>query len=86
MAKRAKQTDMSNVQIFVDTNISIETLKPISDEDHVLIMLADPNISVTRFFERPDREKQFLYRLLLFFSCCSFFFNFWSNYFCSCFS
>ena len=28
-------------------------------------MLADPEISVERFFDRPDREKQFLYRLLL---------------------
>lgn len=51
--------------IFVDTNISIETLLKISDKDHVLIMLADPDISVNRFFERPDREKQFLYKLLL---------------------
>ncbi len=51
--------------IFVDTNISIETLKEISDHDHVLIMLADPDISVNRFFERPDREKQFLYQLLM---------------------
>ena len=33
--------------------------------EHVLIMLAEPEISVNRFFERPDREKQFLYRLLL---------------------
>jgi adenylate kinase family enzyme len=52
-------------KLFVDTNVSIETLKKISDEDHVLIMLADPNISVNRFFERPDREKQFLYKLLI---------------------
>lgn len=51
--------------IFVDTNISIKTLSKISDKDHVLIMLADPDISVNRFFERPDREKQFLYKLLL---------------------
>ena len=28
-------------------------------------MLADPEISVRRFFERPDREKQFLYRLIM---------------------
>ena len=28
-------------------------------------LLADPEISVRRFFERPDREKQFLYRLIL---------------------
>ncbi len=51
--------------VFVDTNISIETLREISDEDHVMIMLADPMISVNRFFQRPDREKQFLYRLLM---------------------
>lgn len=52
-------------KIFVDTNISVETLKEISDENHVLIMLADPEVSVRRFFERPDKEKQFLYQLLL---------------------
>ena len=51
--------------IFVDTNISIETLKTIARPDHVLIMLADPDISVRRFFERPDREKQFLFRLIM---------------------
>lgn len=51
--------------IFVDTNISVETLKEIAEHDHVLIMLADPQISVNRFFERPDREKQFLYRLIM---------------------
>ncbi len=51
--------------VFVDTNICIETLREISDEDHVLIMLADPQISVNRFFNRPDRDKQFLYRLLM---------------------
>ena len=51
--------------VFVDTNIYPETLKTISDRQHVLIMLADPQISVRRFFERPDREKQFLYRLIL---------------------
>ena len=52
-------------RIFVDTNISIETLKKISDTDHVLVMLSDQMISVNRFFERPDREKQFLYQLLM---------------------
>ena len=51
--------------VFVDTNISIETLKSITPEDHVLVMLADPQISVRRFFERPDREKQFLYQLIM---------------------
>ena len=52
-------------KVFVDTNIPVETLWTISDKDHVLIMLADPDISVRRFFERPDREKQFLYQLLM---------------------
>ena len=52
-------------KIFVDTNISVETLREISDGEHVLVMLADPSISVNRFFERPDREKQFIYQLLL---------------------
>ena len=52
-------------RIYVDTNISLETLKKISDTDHVLVMLSDQMISVNRFFERPDREKQFLYQLLM---------------------
>ena len=51
--------------VFVDTNIPVEMLWKISDKNHVLIMLADPDISVRRFFERPDKEKQFLYQLLM---------------------
>ena len=51
--------------VFVDTNISLDTLKTIAPWEHVLIMLADPQLSVRRFFERPDREKQFLYQLIL---------------------
>ena len=54
-----------NKKIFVDTNICIESLMEISDKDHVLVMLTDPQISVNRFFDRPDKEKQFLYKLLL---------------------
>lgn len=51
--------------VFVDTNISVETLKAVAEPGHALVMLADPEISVRRFFERPDREKQFLYRLIM---------------------
>ena len=51
--------------VFVDTNISVETLKDIAAPDHVLIMLSDPQTSVSRFFDRPDPEKQFLYRLIM---------------------
>jgi len=51
--------------VFVDTNVTIETLKRISDRQHVLMMLAEPEISVNLFFNRPDKEKQFLYRLMM---------------------
>jgi hypothetical protein len=51
--------------VFVDTNISLETLRQVAVPGHVLIMLADPMVSVQRFFDRPDREKQFLYRLIM---------------------
>ncbi len=60
-----KQLDSRNQKIFVDTNIPVRVLKQIAKQDHVLIMLADPEVSVSRFFDRPDREKQFLYQLLL---------------------
>jgi hypothetical protein len=52
-------------KVFVDTNIPVDRLHEISDRDHVIIMLAEPDISVNRFFDRPDKEKQFLYQLLL---------------------
>lgn len=60
-----EKLSQENKPIFVDTNIPVEVLKEITDIDHVVIMLADPDISVNRFFERPDKEKQFLYQLLL---------------------
>ena len=52
-------------KVFVDTNISIETLKEIALHDHVVVMLADPEISVKLFFVREDKEKQFLYQLIM---------------------
>ncbi|MBQ4425632.1 MAG: hypothetical protein II882_07870 [Lachnospiraceae bacterium] len=51
--------------VFVDTNISAATLKEVAAPGHVLVMLADPEISVRRFFERPDKEKHFLYQLIM---------------------
>ena len=60
----AKQENQ-NKKIFVDTNISIETLHKISDTNHVLVMLADPEIGIHRFFDRPDPDKQFLYQLMM---------------------
>ena len=51
-------------KIFADTNICIDTLHKICPRENVLIMLADKDISVNRFFERPDHEKNFLYKLI----------------------
>lgn len=55
----------SNRKIFVDTNISPKVLSRISDYNHVLFMLSSQETSVNRFFEREDKEKQFIYQLLL---------------------
>lgn len=55
----------SGKRIFVDTNISPENLKEISNYNHVAIMLSPQWMSVDRFFDRPDAEKQFLYQKLL---------------------
>jgi len=46
--------------IFVDTNIHPDTLREISDYNHVAVMLSRQSTSVDRFFDRPDPEKQFL--------------------------
>ena len=47
-------------KVIVDTNIPCDLLWQISDYDHVAIMLAPPEMSVQRFFDRGDSEKQFL--------------------------
>lgn len=48
----------SEKKVIVDTNISCEVLHQISDYDHVAIMVAPPEMSVRRFFDRSDPEKQ----------------------------
>lgn len=55
----------SGKKIFVDTNISPERLKQISSWDHVAVLLSPQSLSVERFFDRPDAEKQFLYRQIM---------------------
>lgn len=47
-------------RIFVDTNISVETLRKISDREHVAILLSPQSMSVERFFDRNDPDKRFL--------------------------
>ena len=65
LEERLAKPEYRSKKIFVDTNISIETLHRISDINHVLVMLSDPEIGIHRFFDRPDPEKQFLYKLML---------------------
>ena len=47
-------------KIIVDTNIPLDILKEISDYNHVVIMLSPQAMSVDRFFDRDDPEKQFI--------------------------
>ena len=49
-----------NRRVIVDTNISVDILKEISDYNHVAIMLSPLSMSVERFFDRSDPEKQFI--------------------------
>ena len=49
-------------KIIVDTNIPVSVLHEISDDRHVAIMLSPPSLSVERFFDRADEDKQFLLR------------------------
>lgn len=47
-------------KVIVDTNITPETLRAISDYRRVAIMLGDPAEAAKRFFERSDRDKKFM--------------------------
>ena len=50
----------SGKKIIVDTNLSWEQLRELSDYNHVAVMLSPQNISAERFFDRSDEDKQFL--------------------------
>lgn len=47
-------------KVIVDTNIPLDILKVISDYQHVAVMLSPQSMSVERFFDRNDPEKQFI--------------------------
>ena len=49
---------------IVDTCIPIDILKEITDYDHVAVMLSPQSMSVERFFDRSDPEKQFLLNVI----------------------
>ena len=46
--------------MIVDTSIPVDVLKEISDYHHVAVMLSPQSMSVERFFDRDDPDKQFL--------------------------
>ena len=50
--------------VIVDTSIPIEILKEISDYQHVAVMLSPQSMSVERFFDRNDLEKQFILNVI----------------------
>lgn len=47
-------------KVIVDTNIPLDILREISDYNRVAVMLCPQSMSVDRFFDRADPEKQFL--------------------------
>ena len=51
-------------KVIVDTNIPLDILHEISDYDHVAVMLSPQSMSVDRFFDRADPEKQFLLNVI----------------------
>ena len=51
-------------KVIVDTCIPIDILKEITDYDHVAVMLSPQSMSVVRFFDRSDPEKQFLLNVI----------------------
>lgn len=51
-------------KIIVDTNIPLDILKEISDYSRVCVMLSPGSMSVERFFDRSDPDKQFLLNVI----------------------
>ena len=47
-------------KVIADTSIPVDILKQISTYDHVAVMLSPQSMSVDRFFDRSDPDKQFL--------------------------
>ncbi|MCQ2458396.1 MAG: hypothetical protein MJ142_06665 [Clostridia bacterium] len=51
-------------KVIVDTNIPVSVLQQISDYNHVAVMLSPQSVSVERFFDRSDPEKQFILQVI----------------------
>ncbi len=53
-----------DTKVIADTNIPIDVLKEISDYNRVAVMLCPQSMSVDRFFDRDDPEKQFILNVI----------------------
>ena len=53
-----------DLKVIADTNIPLDILKEISDYHRVAVMLSPQSMSVERFFDRSDPEKQFLLNVI----------------------
>ncbi|MBE6612078.1 MAG: hypothetical protein E7632_06265 [Ruminococcaceae bacterium] len=51
-------------KVIADTSIPLDILKEISDYHHVAVMLSPMSMSVDRFFDRSDPDKQFLLNVI----------------------
>ena len=51
-------------KVIADTCIPLDILREISDYHHVAVMLSPQSMSVDRFFDRSDTDKQFLLRVI----------------------
>lgn len=51
-------------KVIVDTNIPLHVLKEITDYNHVAVMICPQSMSVERFFDRSDPDKQFLLNVI----------------------
>ena len=51
-------------KVIVDTNIPVGLLKEFSDYTRVAVMLSPQSMSVDRFFDRSDPDKQFLLKVI----------------------
>lgn len=57
-------TKYPDKKIFVDTSIPMEILRLITSYNNVAVMLSEQSMSVNKFFERPDYEKQIIFRAI----------------------
>ena len=57
-------TKYPDKKIFVDTSIPMEIIKLISDFQHVAVMVCESSMSINKFFDRPDYEKNIIFQAI----------------------